>query len=104
MDAPDPSTPNPAGRTTNMGPRQRLTTSMQGAAPWQQLTPDQMFFRNTVGAGRWQADFDTGAHAPANLMRLGPDGTLDTVKLEPDGDAWIDLGGRGATDVAAGRV
>jgi hypothetical protein len=85
-----------------MDSRQRLTTSMGGAVPVAQHTPDQQWFRDNA-SGRWQADYDTGTHAPTNSMTLGPDGTLDVVRLDADGKAHIDLGGRGGTDVAAGR-
>jgi hypothetical protein len=95
-----PSVP-PETQTTGHG--SRLLTPMSLAAPVQQLTPDQKYFRDSVANGRWQADFDAGANAPANRMLMHPDGTVDTYGLEPYGDQWIDLGGRGATDVAAGR-
>src|SRR5208282_4740910 len=101
----DPTITNPAvprvEGTTGHG--SRLLSAIGSAAPVQQLTPDQRFFRDSVAQGRWQADFDAGANAPANRMLQHPDGTVDTMRLEADGDQWIDLGGRGATDVAAGR-
>ena len=102
----DPSIANPAqagGRFAGMDSRQRLTTSLSGSAPFQQLTPDQRYFRDTAAAGRWQADFDTGAHAPVNQMKRHDDGTMDLTSLEPDLSVYLDLGGKGGVDTAAGR-
>jgi hypothetical protein len=96
----NPRVPDEVGVT---GHGSRLLTPMSIAAPVQQLTPNQRYFRDTVADGRWQADFDSGANAPANRIYQHPDGTTDTTRLEPDGDQWLDLGGRGATDVAIGR-
>ena len=91
----------PAYSTTGHG--SRLLDAMP-AAPVQQLTPNQRYFRDSVADGRWQADFDAGANAPANRMVMHDDaGTVDTIRMEADGDQWIDLGGRGATDFAIGR-
>jgi hypothetical protein len=101
----DPDTPNPSVPdlgTTGHGSRMLSPLSM--AAPVQQLTPNQRAFRDSVANGRWQADFDAGANSPANRMVMHDDaGTVDTIRMEADGDQWIDLGGRGATDVAIGR-
>jgi len=105
----DPNTQPAEGAPSAFGPDattghgSRLLSPMSAAAPVQQLTPDQRYFRDTVAAGRWQADFDTGANAPLNKMTRHPDGTTDTTALEADGDSWIDLGGRGARDVSVGR-
>jgi hypothetical protein len=96
------SPPVPAEDATT-GHGSRLLTPMSLAAPVQQLTPNQRMFRDSVANGRWQADFDAGANAPATRMVHHPDGTVDTVRMEADGDQWIDLGGRGATDVAVGK-
>lgn len=85
-----------------MNPRERLTTPVAGAAPWQQLTPDQKLFRQNQD-GRLSADPAIGAHAYANTMTLHPDGTMDMASVDPDGDAWVDLGGKGGVDVAAGK-
>lgn len=90
-------------RGINMNSRERLTTAMAPAVPVAQFTPDQQYFRNSIGAGRWQADFNTGASVPMNHVRVGPDGTVDTIRMEPDGDSYMDLGGQGARDMAAGR-
>lgn len=99
---PSPPAPPPRTRTTGMWPRQRLTSAMAAAAPVQQLTPDQQWFRATA-EGRWSADPSLGAHAPAYGMRRHPDGTTDVVRLEPNGADWLDMGGRGGRDVAGGR-
>lgn len=99
---PDPDNPDPPMPKV-MTPGQRLTTPMGLAAPVQQLTPDQQWFRD-MASGRYQADFDVGAHAPVNAMRHADDGsTVDTVRLEPDQDSYLDLGGQGSRDFAAGR-
>lgn len=104
MGDPDNVNPPKATQPDTTGHGSRLLSPMSLAAPVQQLTPDQRSFRDSVANGRWQADFDAGANAPANRMVMHPDaGTVDTVRMEPDGDQWIDLGGRGATDVAIGR-
>jgi hypothetical protein len=92
-----------SSRGPGMGSRQRLTTSLAGAVPWSQMTPDQSYFRDTVATGRWGADPEIGAHAPAYMMKRHPDGTVDLVKLEANGKVYLDLGGRGARDVGAGR-
>lgn len=94
---------NPFLRNAGMDSHTRMTSSMAGAVPWAQLTPDQSYFRSQA-AGRWQADFDTGAHAPVNSIRIGTDGTVDTVALDADQNSYVDLGGQGARDVAAGRL
>lgn len=98
----NPPQPRPAEGVTGHG--SRLLTPISRAAPVQQLTPDQRYFRDSVANGRWQADFDAGANAPLNKIAQHPDGTMDVSRLEADGDQWIDLGGRGAADVAIGRV
>jgi hypothetical protein len=97
---PNPPVPQDLGTT---GHGSRLLSPMSLAAPVQQLAPDQRAFRDSVANGRWQADFDAGANAPANRMLHHADGTVDTMRMEPDGQEWIDLGGRGATDVAIGK-
>ena len=90
-------------RGLGMGSRQRLTTSMAGAVPYSQLTPDQAYFRDSVATGRWGADSFIGAHAPVNHMRRHADGTIDMVRLEAHGKAYLDLGGMGARDCRAAR-
>ena len=99
------STPS---RTPGADPGSRLRSSMAGAAPSQQFTPDQVYFRSSLAQGRWQSNFNQPAQ-PANLMRQDPDtGCVDVSSLEPcynpnGADQWIDLGGKGGVDVAAGR-
>jgi hypothetical protein len=101
----DPTITNPPGAhypaTTGHG--SRLLTPMSLAAPVQQFTPDQQYFRDSLGNGRWQADFTTGANAPANRLCVHPDGTVDNIRMEPDVNEWLDLGGRGGVDTAIGR-
>jgi hypothetical protein len=112
-------TPGPNGETqargTNrdsvggvMDPRQRLTTAMAYAAPTQQLTPNQLWFRSSMAQGRWPTDFDAGAAAPANLIRQDSDGVTDVSSLEPvynpnGADQYVDLGGKGGIDVGVGK-
>lgn len=99
----DPDIPNPTrSRGAGMDCGTRLTTSMGGPFPVQQQTPDQQWWRDNA-QGRLAADPGIGAHAPLNKLRVGPDGTVDNIRLEPNEDTYIDLGGRGATDVAIGR-
>ena len=81
----------------------RLTTDLGGAAPVQQFTPDQVLWRNTLGGGRWQADSQFGAFAPATRMSVSPDGTCDVVQLDADGNSWIDLDVAIPPDVMVGR-
>jgi len=90
-------------RQGNMGIQQRLTAAMSLAAPWQQLTPDQQEFRQRA-QGRAAASVEYGAHAPAHRITRHDDGTCDLVGMDPDGMAWIDLGGKGGRDVAVGRA
>jgi hypothetical protein len=97
---------NPLTRTSRlagMSPRHRLTTSMAGAVPYSQMTPDQAYFRESQGGGRWGADSWIGAHAPVHHMRRHPDGTVDIIRLEADGTTYLDLGGSGARDMGAIR-
>jgi hypothetical protein len=88
-------------QTPGMASRQRLT-SAQSAVGVQMLTPDQSEFRARA-IGRWAADQNPGAQAPAYKIHKHSDGTTDVTRLEPNGSEYIDLGGRGATDVAVGR-
>ena len=81
--------------------RQRLT-SIAAAVPLSQFTPEQQWWMDNA-VGRWGADADNGAHAPVYAMKRHPDGTCDSIMLRAHGKVYLDLGGHGATDVAAGR-
>ena len=83
--------------------RSVLCASNWLAAPIQQITPTQQWFIDNA-QGRWAADAVIGAHAPVNQLRVRQDGTCDYVALSPQGDAYVDLGGQGGVDVAAGRL
>lgn len=85
-----------------MGSRERLTTSMAGAVPVSQFTPDQEWFRS-MAEGRYQADPDSGAHVPMHHTRRHPDGTCDTSSLEPDGNEYFMSPVQGARDTAIRR-
>ena len=90
-------------RTKNMEIQHRLTAAMSLAAPWQQLTPDQQWFREDA-QGLWAGDIRSGgANAGATLIKRHPCGTTDVCNLESNGMDWLDLGGKGARDVAIGR-
>lgn len=80
--------------------RLRHGTAMDMAAPVQQLTPDQAFFRDSVAQGRLAAYPLTGAHAPVHRIRQHPNGVTDVTRLEPNGNDYIDLGGKGGVDMA----
>lgn len=96
-----------SSRRPGMNSGQRLQTSLAGAVPSAQLTPDQMFFRDSIADGRWGGRLalepDQIARHNTNMIRRYPDGTCDLVKLEADGKFYLDLGGRGARDTGAGR-
>jgi hypothetical protein len=84
------------------------TGSMEQAAPVQQFTPDQLWFRSSLAQGRWPTDFDAGAAAPANLIRQDSDGVTDLSQLEAvynpnGGDQYVDLGGKGGVDFGVGK-
>ena len=83
--------------------RQRLTSAMGGALGTMQFTPDQRAFRDAT-QGRVAADVEIGAARPLHTMTRHADGTVDVSRMECDGNDWIDLGGHGARDVAAGRA
>lgn len=88
----------------------RIRSSMSQAAPVDQFTPQQNWFRSSIADGRWQADYGTGAHAPVYRSRQDKDsGAVDVVRMEPfhdpDGaDQYLDLGGRGGIDYGAVRA
>ena len=85
----------------------RIVSGMSQAAPTQQFTPDQAYFRGSAASGRWQSDGP--AHAQLYSMTRDADtGAADIVRMEPlsrlgAADGWIDLGGKGGVDYAARR-
>ena len=87
-----------------MNLRSRILSSMDMATGTQQFVPSQAFFIRTNAVGRMQADFDTGAHAPAFIHRRHADGTVDSIRLEPAIDQYLELTGHGGRDIAAGRI
>lgn len=95
-------------RQANMGPGMRLGASLAGPLGWSTFTPDQAWWRSTLGSGRWGGKLITApgenANRPMNMIRRTDDGCCDVVALEASGKFVFDLGGRGATDVRAGRV
>jgi hypothetical protein len=94
-------------RLANMNTGQRLQAAMAGLFGWSSLTPDQKFFRSTLGKGRWGGliPLEPGetANRSANMVRRHADGTCDVIGLEASGKFYLDLGGRGARDMRAGR-
>ena len=69
-----------------------------------QWTASQAFFIRTNAVGRFQSDFDTGAFAPTYYKQRNIDGTVDTIKLEPNFENYLQLQGKGGKDMAAGRI
>lgn len=90
-------------RKGGMNSHQRLSTSIAGAAPWQQLSPDQAYFVDTVGTGRWSNDAPWTGMSPAVHIRRHHDGTCDMGPLTARASAHVDLGGNLGRDVAAAR-
>jgi hypothetical protein len=94
----------PIGR---MDPGQRLQTALAGALGWSTFTPEQKWFRDRLGTGRWGGRMSTApgesANRNLNMIRRHADGTCDLINLEMDGNFVLDLGGRGARDTRAGR-
>jgi len=86
-----------------MNKRQRLTTPMELAAPVQFHTSDQKWQRVNA-SGRFDNDPLLGSFAPVSHMRCHSDGTVDVISLDQDENGYIDLGGIGGTDFAAGRM
>ena len=86
----------------NLTPRQRLLTNLNGAVPWSQLTPDQIYFRDTIAGGRMAAN--PSPNAGLTKVVRHADGTCDSIRMEPHGSAFIDLGGKGGIDVAIGMA
>lgn len=78
-------------------------TTPQASLAVQQHVPAQRAFRDTQ-AGRVAGDPHSGTPHTAYAVRRWPDGTCDVVRMDADGRDWLDLGGRGAHDVAAGRI
>jgi len=87
-----------------MNPRERLLNPIWSAAPIQQLTPTQCYFKDTIGTGRTIPSDFSKAHATLNQITVHPDGTCDSLRLDVHAGGWVNLGGRGAPDVAAGRA
>jgi hypothetical protein len=94
-------------RLASMNVGQRLQASMAGLFGWGALSPDQLFFRETLGKGRMggRIPLEPGqtANRNANLIRRHSDGTCDVIGLEASGKFYLDLGGQGARDTRAGR-
>lgn len=86
---------------------ERIRNGLAGAAPTQQFTPDQAYFRGSLASGRWQSDGP--AHAYLYKMTGDPaTGCVDVVRMEACSrpgapDYYADLGGRGGIDYAARR-
>lgn len=87
-----------------MSLKSRIQSGMNQGTGTTQWTATQAFFIQTNAIGRWQSDFDTGAFAPAYFKTRNNDGTVDTIKLEPNFGGYLNLQGRGAKDFAAGRI
>ena len=103
-----PRTPHPfTSRMANMNSGQRLQVSMAGAQGVDRFTPDQLFFRDSLGTGRWggRIPLEPGeiAKTSMNMIRRHPDGTCDLIGLEVDGKFYLDLGGHGGRDVGVGK-
>jgi len=85
--------------------RDRIINGMSLATGVQQRTPQDDFFIETNARGRWQSDFDAGAQQVAYIHKRHADGTIDTVKAEPTVyNQWLEMGGLGPRDMAAGRI
>lgn len=82
----------------------RIRSSMSNATGTQQFTPDQEFFIRTNAFGRWQSDFDTGAHAPVHIHCRHADGTVDTIAATTHMDNYLLMQGKGGRDIAVGRI
>ena len=65
-------------------------------------TPAQAFWRSRV-TGKYAADVVQGAHAYTSHIRVSPGGVVDCISLDPNGNEWVDLGGKGGMDYKAGR-
>ena len=87
-----------------MSLNERIQRGMNQGTGTSQWTASQAFFIRTNAVGRWQSDFDTGAFAPAYYKQRNSDGTVDSIKLEPTFENYLQLQGRGGKDMAAGRI
>jgi len=61
-------------------------------------------FRRTNFRGFWPTENQNEAVHPAYLHRRHADGTIDLIRLEPSIHGYIELGGKGCQDFAAGRI
>lgn len=84
--------------------KQRIQNGMNQGTGTGQWTASQAFFIRTNAIGRWQSDFDTGAFAPSYFKQRNNDGTVDTIKLEPNFESYILAQGKGGKDFAVGRI
>ena len=95
-------------RSGGMNSGQRLQAALAGALGWSTFTPDQQWFRDRLGTGRWGGRMATApgetANKNVNMIRRYSDGTCDLINLEADGNFVLDLGGRGGRDCRAGRI
>ena len=87
-----------------MSLKARIQSGMNQGTGTTQWTASQAFFIRTNAVGRFQSDFDTGAFAPAYFHQRNNDGTVDTIKLEPNFSNYLVMQGKGAKDFAAGRI
>ena len=87
-----------------MSLKERIVLGMNQGTGTTQWTASQAFFIRTNAVGRFASDFDKGAHAPAYFKTRNTDGTVDTIRLEPTFESWLQLQGKGGKDFAAGRV
>jgi hypothetical protein len=89
-----------------MNAGQRLQTSMAEGLGVMRFTPDQLYFRDSIGTGRlgdrWACAPGMVADTNLNLIKRHPDGTCDLIGLEADGKFYLDLGGQGGRDMRAG--
>lgn len=98
-------------RRPGMNCGQRLQASMAGAEGVMRFTPDQLYFRDSIGTGRLN---DRGmrittaqgeiANKNINMIKRHADGTCDLINLEADGNFYLDLGGQGGRDTRAGQA
>lgn len=82
--------------------RQRMINPIWSAVPVSMHTPCQQEFRKQY-AGRLIPS-DGPVQANVHQITVHPDGTCDMVRLEAGANGWLDLGGQGARDIAAGRL